>query len=69
MVRCAAIEGTRRRNQERQNMTTPKTVPVPRTTLLTIRRVIRHVATADPEVQREAIKAEETLSKLLDKRD
>jgi hypothetical protein len=50
-------------------MTTPKTVPVPRTTLLTIRRVIRHVATADPEVQREAIKAEETLSKLLDKRD
>lgn len=69
MVRCAAIEGTHRRNQERQNMTTPKTVPVPRTTLLTIRRVIRHVATADPEVQREVIKAEETLSKLLDKRD
>ena len=45
------------------------TVEIPRRTLLAIRRVIRHVATADPEVQREVIKAEETLSKLLDKRD
>ena len=69
MVRCAAIEGATQRNQERQNMTAPKTISVNRNTLLSIRRVIRHVATADPEVQQEVIKAEETLSKLLDKRD
>lgn len=50
-------------------MTPPKTIAVSRNTLLSIRRVIRHVATADPEVQQEVIKAEETLSKLLDKRD
>jgi hypothetical protein len=50
--------------------TTPiPTVEVPRRTLLAIRRVIRHVSTADPQVQSEVIKADETLSKLLDKRD
>jgi hypothetical protein len=69
MVCCDATEGTNRRNKGNKNVNPPKTVQVPRATLLAIRRVIRHVSTADPQVQNEVIKADETLSKLLDKRD
>jgi len=47
----------------------PKTIAVPRQTLVDIRDVIRHVASTDPWIQQKVIDAEETLSSLLTKKD
>lgn len=47
----------------------PRTVAVSRQTLVNIRDVIRHVASADPWIQQKVIDAEEALSALLSKKD